>query len=602
MIRDAISPSRPEPLVGKAPPRRGPRLAVVACTVLAVVALRPSAAAESGRLSASVDRTEATLEDQIRLTLTVTDAQGTKPHLPALPDFEVRGTGQMDQIHIVNGRTTTKSRFNYLLAPKRTGTFTIPPAKVEIEGRTYQSEPITVRIVEAAKRPREQRRAAFVTAEVSSREPYVGQQVIYTWRFLRRVPIADPRLSLPELEGFVVEDLGEVNEYQATLDGVQYQVSEFRKALFPQEEGTLTVPATSLQVRVAVDNPRRRGRDILEDFFGRTTTEPRVLRTPPLELTVRPLPAPPAGFSGLVGDFQLESRISKQELQVGESATLTYTISGKGNVQMISEPELPEISAFKVYDDKPTSDIKRLSSGLSGAKSFRKALVPLVPGEITVPSVSLTYFDVETGSYRSTRSPELALHVLPGQGEEDLRLTESMAPTTGKVAVRILADDILPVHKDLEVVDRPLGGRTVFFGGLLAPPLFFAGLLLVHRRRERHSATAGLRRRRWALRRARKALSELEGSAEPADTARSLSLILRGYIGDKLDLEGGALTPVEAADHLRRVGTEPDLVTEVDKLLTRLDRLQYGAARSAGSAEPRAELEDLLPRLEEHLP
>jgi len=602
MIRDTTAPSHPQALAGKAPPRYGPRLAVVAWTVLAVVVLRPSAAVGSERLSASVDRTEATLEDQIRLTLTVVDAQGAKPRLPSLPEFEVQGTGQMNQINMVNGRTTTKSQFNYLLAPKRTGTFTIPPATVEIEGRTFQSEPITVRIVEAPKRPQQQRRAAFVTAEVSTREPYVGQQVIYTWRFLRRVPIADPRLSLPELEGFVVEDLGEVNEYQATLDGLQYQVSEFRKALFPQEEGPLTVPATSLQVRVAVENPRRRGRGVFEDFFGRTTTEPRVLRTPPLELTVRPLPAPPPGFSGLVGNFQLESRISKQELHVGESATLTYTISGQGNVQMISEPKLPEIPAFKIYDDKPTSDIKRLNTGLSGAKSFRKALVPVVPGEIKVPSVSLTYFDVESGSYRSTRSPELALHVLPGKGEEELRLTESMAPTTGKVAVRILADDILPVHKDLEVVDRPLGGRTVFFGGLLAPPLFFAGLLLVHRRRERHSANAGLRRRRGALKRARKALSELKDSADPAATARSVSLILRSYIGDKLDLEGGALTPVEAAHHLRRVATEPKLVTEVEKLLTLLDGLQYGAARSTSSAEPRGELEDLLPRLEEHLP
>lgn len=580
--------------------------------LLALFVLGPATLAlHAQQITATVDRNEAPVDSPIRLTVTVTGAQGARPQLPELPDFEVTSAGEVNQFSMVNGRTTTSVRFNYLLAPRRTGTFTIPPVTVEVDGRLLRSRPLTVRIVEATEQPSEGR-DVFVSATVSTTEPYVGQQVIYTWRFFTRSRITEPRLNLPSFEGFVMEDLGDVREYEAIVQGQGYRVSEFRKALFPQEEGSLTVPATTLRVQVAVANRDARRRGIFDNFFGRTVTEPRVLRTRPIEMNVRPLPAAPPGFSGLVGDFRLDARLSKQELQVGETATLTYTISGTGNAQMISEPKLPQPPQLKIYHDKPTSDLNRLDSGLSGSKSYSKALVPLVPGEITLPPVSLSYFDVESGSYRTTRAPELSLRVLPAKGgEEELRLTESMAPNAGKVAVRILADDILPVHRGLDAVDPGFpgtlgGGRAVFFSALVAPPLLFLGLMVARRRRERYAADVGWRRRRGALDRARRVLSELEGApGHAAPDARSAahlaSRALRGYIGDRLNLEGRALTPAEAAQHLRARGAEAETADRVETVLARLEAVQYGAA--AGSAgDLRHEMDELLTTLEERLP
>ena len=69
-----------------------------------------------------------------------------------------------------------------------------------------------------------------------------------------------------------------------------------------------------------------------------------------------------------------------------------------------------------------------------------------------MPPVTLTYFDPEAGSYRQASTAAIALEVAPAEGKEELRLTESVAPSTGKVAVRILADDILPLYKGLDAV------------------------------------------------------------------------------------------------------------------------------------------------------
>ncbi|MEE8137544.1 MAG: BatD family protein [Thermoanaerobaculia bacterium] len=570
---------------------------------LAAIALLASAhPATAQGIRAQVDRTEATVEDRLVLTITIEGSRSAQPELPELPDFEVVPGGQSTQMSFVNGRASSSISHSFFLIPKRPGSFTIEPATVELDGRRYASRPITVRILEPSAQP-SQPRDLFLTVRVSTTKPYVGQQVTYAWRFYRRVQIDDARLEPLKFAGFAVEDLGDVREYESTINGVSYLVSELRKVLFPQEEGQLTIPASRLTCEVAVRSPRRRHRSLFEDFFGTTTTQTKVLRSREITLNVQPRPAPPRGFSGLVGDFTLVTEVSKRDLKVGESATLRLTVKGSGNVQMIAEPELPELPSFKIYDDKPEGSIQRSGSKLTGYRSYPKALVPLAPGEPIIPPVSLVYFDPDSGSYRTTRTAPIALRVAPADGREELRLTESLAPGTGKVAVRILADDILPIYKGLDTVAPATFGQrseALLTGALLAPPLLFLSTLIAHRRRRRFLLDAGLRRRREALRSARRRLKEVGrevGRGDPRSASRAASRCLREFIGDKLNLEGSALTPEEAAQHLCSRGLEEGLLVEVRRLLQRLEAAQYGAAE----IEPERfveTLEAILKRLE----
>lgn len=557
------------------------------------------AAATSPRFTATVDRTEITLQEPLRLTLTVHDGGGAQPQLPSMPDFEVASRGRSSRISIIDGEAETTVQFNYLLMPRGTGTFTIPPATLHLGGETYRSQPITVRVVEATDRRPRDRDELFTTAEVSTTEPWQGQQVIYTWRVFRRTRLYEPNLQLPEFDGVLVEELDPVEEWVTTLNGQRYAVAEVRRALFPQEEGEVTLGPAQLRCQVALDR-RSPGRSPLDSMFGRRQVEPRNLLTDPIPLQVRPLPPAPASFSGLVGSFGLEAELSKQRLAVGESATLTLTIRGEGNAQMIPEPRLPELPTFKIYNDKPGSAVKRGPSGISGSRTFRKALVPLTPGTHTVPAVTLTYFDPAAGQYRTESTAELTLEVVPAEGEETLQLTGGLRPGGGKTAVRILADDILPIYRDLDAVERRGGAlwNRLFILLLLAPPIVF-GLLLVMDRRQR--LRAGFRRRREARRLARRHLEELGGELDDATRAQEVSRALRRFIGDSLGFEGGALTATEAAQHLQRAGVEPALAVRTEGMLSRLEAIQYGAA--GGDAEDlRHEVDRLLERLDEALP
>lgn len=161
-------------------------------------------------------------------------------------------------------------------------------------------------------------------------------------------------------------------------------------------------------------------------------------------------------------------------------------------------------------------------------------------------------------------------------------LTESIGSGGPKVAVRILADDLLPIRRGRDALRRtPLSGWRAWgwSGAAAVPPAAFLALLLVQRRRERFALDAGLRRRQGALRRATTELRRLE--EEPSHDAKALanraSCCVRGYVGDKLGLVGSALTPVEAHDAVRAAGAEEATARRVREVLERCEAAQYGA-------------------------
>jgi hypothetical protein len=342
----------------------------------------------------------------------------------------------------------------------------------------------------------------------------------------------------------------------------------------------------------------------MDDFFGSGSTDTKVLRDDANDVELRPPPPPPKGFSGLVGSFDIEASMSKRHLEVGESATLRLTVSGTGNVQMINEPELAELPSFKVYGDQPERSINRSGRSLTGSRSFSKALVPLEPGEWILPSVEIVYFDPVDASFQTDRTEEIALTVIPGEGAEDLHLTESIAPSTGKVAVRILADDILPIYGELDAVSNPSSPRRSTLLFLLASVLPL-GLYLTGRAVQRHrwrlQHDVAFQRHRTAYRRARKQLRKLpESESDPVRLGQSISLCLREYIGDKLDQEGAALTPGELHERLEAHGVSEALAAETHDLLERLEAAQFGAVSLKSENLPERASE-LLARLEGEL-
>lgn len=572
-----------------------------------------AAPVQAQRIEASVDRNQTTVGRPFEFTVRISGAANARPILPDLSAFRAQSGAVSQQVSMVNNKMSASTSYSYYLTPREPGEFEIGAVRMEVDGKTYSTEPFIVRVLgaeEAAEDRQpdaERERETFVTVTVSEDEPYVGQQVLYVWRFFRRVQVADAQLEEMSFGDLVAEPLGEVREYRTNVEGVEYLVNEIRRALFPQRPGKVVIPPSELSFQVAVRS-RRRPRSVFD--FGRVAMEPRSLRSRSIELDVRPLPPAPAGFDGLVGDFDIRSSLGREQVAVGESATLSVTISGRGNVAMLTVPELPQLDGFKVYEDKPSGKIERGDAGLSGSKTFRTALVPLRPGTVTLPALRLVYFDPQREQYQSKQTRALTLDVLPGEGKEDLMLTEALAPTTGKVAVRILADDILPLHRGMRALRSPgLAGwrQTLAWAGVAGPPLLYLGFLSWWRRSQRYLLDRGLRRRQAALRTAKARLRQLandrEAEHDPVVLIQLVSRCLRDYVGDKMDLEGSTLTAGEVDAVLTREGVTEPTNRRVRELFDRLEAAQYGAVGAAGLERDRLvrTLESLIESLDSEL-
>lgn len=573
--------------------------------LLSLCLMAPVSVAAAG-ISMHLDRQEMSQQDTLTLQVVVEGSQNAVANLPDLGAFEVRQGGRSSQMQVVNGHISTSVVSTYYLSPRRPGRFTLTPASVNIDGQNYHSEPLAVVVKSAASAPSAASEQAplFANAELSNNAPYLGQQLIYTWRLYRRsaLRLANPGLTLPRFEGFAVEALGDEREYETHLHGQVYLVTEVRKALFPQDAATQAVDGSLLQVDV-LGAGRRSATEPgfgspFDDFFGRSAQQRRQLRTPPLSLTIRPLPAAPAGFSGLVGETQLTASLSHPKVQVGDACTLTVSLSSSGNPQHLLEPSMAPLASLKAYDDRPSDGRTPRSAGLMSSRVFKKALVPTAAGELTLPPLSVVYFDPIAHTYRTARSEPLTLVASGGHGPA---ATADEAPPPLAAAARpgiaVLADDIMAPHRSARALrsgQLSAGARRCLQLGLWLPPLLYLGLRLLQRR----GAGGHRGQRRTALKRGLAAADLLSQASDSAASAAQASRALRVYLGLLLNTQGLALTPVEARGQLAARGVRANLAAAVEAWLSRCEAMQYALQAPPQKGVLASEMRTLLRQLD----
>ncbi len=260
-------------------------------------ATRPAAAIE---VEAHLDRDQVALSERLTLTVTVNGGGGgARPELPELPDFAVYPAGTSRNFSFVNGKISSATVFTYILAPKREGTFEIPPIAVVEGGTRATSRPLAVTVAGAGASPSpggtsapppaargpagsgSDPKAIFVTAEADPKNPYVGEQVTLTVRFYQGVRLLErPDYRPPVSTGFWVESLPGERTYYTEVQGRRYHVTELKTALFPTESGDLTIGPARVECLIETDPF---GRDPFSWFRGGVGMgEPRSVESRPI--------------------------------------------------------------------------------------------------------------------------------------------------------------------------------------------------------------------------------------------------------------------------------------------------------------------------------
>jgi hypothetical protein len=567
------------------------RFAVFAAAVviLLFVGAAPARSADL-EFTATVDRTVLDRSETVTLTLQV-DGSVSSVKDPKLPDFNgfriVSGPNESSTFQYINGKYTFIKTWTFILKPLKTGTLQIGAAEIEHKGQTYRTDPIVLQVggqgapveprTEAVTpQPDDGKEPAelYVTVTADKTKLYQSEQVILTYTIYTRVSVNAYEISrLPSTPGFWTEEFQLAQQpavQDAVIKGRHYRKAVIRKvALFPTRSGKLTVDPLEVTCQVQVQQKQSRRRDpfdrLFDSPFSRYRTEERFIETVALQFQVLPLPerGKPNGFSGAVGQFDLDVTLDRQQVKANEALSMTARFSGTGNIKLLPAPNFVVPPDFEAYEPKESSKLNKSGQRIVGSKTFEYVLIPRVAGTSELPAVTFSYFDPVSKTYKRLIKGGFEITV----EKSDNGGVASM-PGLSKEDVKLLAEDIRylkPVGR-LARIGSPNQIPASYWIGITLPPVLLMALWwgarllgapsLQARRKQRKSYARAVRQLQILVR--------SSGHGEDASQYSSVHRILMEYLGEKLGLSASGLKEEEVLHRLEKRQISEDVLAAVN--------------------------------------
>lgn len=607
------------------------RGAGTALAVLLVLGAAAPASAAEVEFYATVDKEELSINDTLTLSVTI-DAGGKEIdeiRYPEAPDFEIISRHQSQQTSFQlspgGGPPTFKQVrvYRMILSPLRTGTFTIQPGRLSIDGKEIKTGAIRVKVLPAQQQPPPQAQRQppnsrnippnpfgidddllddplaqlfggmgsqpagdsdlYLRAALDKKKATVGEQVTLSVYLFSRVDVSGVEgLKMPKLDGFWSEDIETPTQISGELrmiDGVPYRVFLLRKrALFPLKSGKLTIEPVEVDVATG---------------FALVLSGRKVHRkSQQLTLEVAPPPdgAPPGFEPSNVGKWKLSASASATTVELGQPLTFTITLEGTGNINGVQVPQLPPVRGLKAYE--PTSsDRSSVRRGkVGGRRTLEYLLMPEQTGDFELPALSFTYFDPVAREYRTSKTEPIPIRVEAGAGRPAAAGVAAAHGTTDRAVNVIGADGIRPLrYKGRVVRDAEPLWRTPYFLPVAASPFaLWAALGLFGLVRSTVSSTGGTggargraaSRARKRLRKSEQLLAQRQPDAFYAEIARAMN----DYLADKLRAPVVGLTRADLEAKLTSAGLPAELWQRLSAVLDTCDAGRF----APGATEPDA--------------
>jgi hypothetical protein len=402
---------------------------------------------------------------------------------------------QSDGLTLRNGRTSTSRQSNIINSkaehstiqqliidaiPPSVGSFTIPSYNITYKGKSFVVPAATLTVVERAAGASPALNELIFLKTDAPQELYLGQTTVlnlklYVYEQVNYRGYDDfNRIA----DGFTVSDLPEPTESAEILNGRRYRVLIWPITLTPIQSGPQDLNfGFSVVAQVPTERNTRDpfgrnspfGGSLFDNFFSRS--ERFNLYTEPTQIDVLPLPkvGQPANYSGAIGDFGMQVYADSETSAQDEPIMLSVKITGRGNFDRISGPNMPPSADWRSYEPEDIME-SDASDALRGVKRFDYVFIPQKAGTLKLPEVSFSYYDPETSEYIELSTPPIKVEVTPS-----LIPQPTVAP---QVKEEIPSTDIEPTialspEETLLTLDyRPKRSRSSGFS-ILKEPLFY---------------------------------------------------------------------------------------------------------------------------------
>lgn len=556
---------------------------------------------------AEVSKNTIGINERLRVDFTFNE-NGDDFNPPSFEHFSVMGPSVSISNSWINGKQSFSKTFTYILEPHQQGTLTIGSASIVFQGKTYETQPISVKVVEAVKNPSIDKtpeniadESVFVRTEISTVSPYLNEAVNVVYRvYVRKgLGISDVVLAdVPSYQNFWNHNFP-IQNYQVeetTLNGEPFLSFAIKRVLlYPQKSGSLSLEPLKVRLLLTVPTQQR-------DFFGRRMVSEveRTVSSKTQTLQVKPLPeeGKPANFSGAVGNFSLQTTLSKNQLNANESLQAQIQISGEGNFKLFSLPKMNFPSSLEVYDPETSDKIETQSSGMKGSITQSYTVVAQHKGNFPLPSVSFSFFNPKTKKYQTIQSQPLSITVVNGAEPPIQVQAETHSSDKNNNSFKFIK-----LQSNFENSNTSVLWGSLKFYLLLA--IAFGAIpiaLLWHRFQQKRNSDISGNKARSAHRLAKKYLSEAKkqiGSQERF--YESLERSFHNYLKARLHMETGELSKDKITELLQKKGMSDSVIEAFISLLKNCEFARYAAQSSSNMASDYEKAVQLLSRMDKQL-
>ncbi|MGE5944023.1 MAG: BatD family protein [Flavobacteriales bacterium] len=552
---------------------------------LLIILLATNMLSAQVKFEAKISKNKLGINERLRIDFEM-NHDGDNFNPPDFSDFRViGGPNQSVSNSWVNGVRSYNKTYTYFLAPKRQGTITINQATINVDGEIYKTTPIKVTVTSAVDIPKDPNDPEYLAeetvhlvAEVSKTDPYLNEAitVVYKLYVSPSTGVEDTHeVSSPRYNDFWSQNIDSQGQrvQLGTYNGEEYRFLVWRKTvLYPQKTGKLDIEPLSIDVSIVVPTNRR-------DIFGNRLTQ-RVKRTITAgkkTIHVKPLPetGKPIDFTGAVGNFDFKVSTTKTQLDASESLQATVEVTGNGNLKLFNLPKLTLPSSLEVYEPEHNESVRTDLTGMQGRIADTYTIVPQYKGKYPIPSISFSYFDPKTETYKTLNSSEIVIDVLEGPA------SGSVANSNSGVKQQVVLNKdqfaFIKTKTNFSPTTSNYFFKTpLFWSSLLLPLLAIPLAIVIRRKKADRDADVYGNRIRKADRLAKKYLSNAKKSlGKKEEFYIALEKALHNYLKAKLHIETSELSKDRINTLLLERGIEAETMADFNSIMLNCDLARY---------------------------
>tara|TARA_Y100001956_G_scaffold35617_1_gene34969 strand:+ start:511 stop:2151 length:1641 start_codon:yes stop_codon:yes gene_type:complete len=325
-------------------------------------------------------------------------------------DFYVGRPSFGTSLNIINGSRSTRSEWNISLAAQRLGTATIP--SFTIDGS--QSQPISIQVSMDSDEPKVSDLVALQST-INKQTLYPNESALLKTRLIIKADprrLQNPSVIPPQAQGLTLDAIGEPNQYQSVLDGVEVTVLDQNYRVTADNSGDFTLSSIGFTGSVVYGNNRT----------GTTKLVSANTKPEKFSITVNPIPDNYQGAWLPASSLNLSQRWSDSdgngiqnktiETKVGESISRELTL----DIQGVTSERFPDIKvsypdSVRVYQEKP--QFSQLDDGTT-RMTVTQVLIPQQQGEIKLNDIQINWWNSQSASSAVAKLDGLTLNVAQG--------------------------------------------------------------------------------------------------------------------------------------------------------------------------------------------